>query len=390
MDPQTSAKLKIFHILGAVFTLVGSIVGAGILGIPYLMAQAGFLTGMLVIVAISIFFIYTYLNLGEIILRYEGEHQLPGLVGMYLGTNGKSVMFIAMLLAAYGSLISYYIASGDALVALLSGVFNLQGIFAEPLFYSTAFFLLSSIIILRGMRVIEDFELVITGFILLTVIFIFGLSFKSIDVSNLSNFSLTAIHIPYGGIFFALMGFNAVPEAIRMLNRRTRYVPIVLILGVLVPAFLYITFSLSVVGVMGSETQELGVLGMDSVLGPIAVIVGNIFILFSVATSFLAIGFAQKNVFSLDYNLPKMFSWFLACGIPFLIFLSIRNVAGFVDVLSFTGSVFGGVLVAMVLIISYMSKQKSRKDAPYNIPMNLPVLIILLTLLVFGMSTILF
>ncbi len=389
MDPQTSAKLRIFHITGAIFTLVGSIVGAGILGIPYLMSKAGFLTGLLIILLIVAFFIYTYLNLGEIILRYEGEHQLPGLVGMYLGQNGKSIMFIAMLMAAYGSLVSYYIASGDAVVSLLSHYFNLQGIFGEPLFYSSLFFVLASLVILKGMNIIEDFELVITGLIILTVVFIFGLSFRGIDSSNLGQFSLTTLHIPYGGIFFALMGFNAIPEAIRMLHRRVRYVPIVLILGVLIPAILYITFAVAIVGVMGPETQELGILGMDTVLGPVAIIAGNIFILFSVTTSFLAIGFAQKNVFSLDYNLPDLFSWFLACAIPFLVFLSIRNVAGFVDVMSITGSIFGGVLVGLVLIISYLSKNKSRKDAPYNIPMNLPVLIILLSLLVFGMATIL-
>ncbi|MFP4117293.1 MAG: aromatic amino acid transport family protein [Candidatus Woesearchaeota archaeon] len=390
MDPQTSTKLKIFHITGAIFTLVGSIIGAGILGVPYLMAEAGFLTGLLVIILIVAFFMYTYLNLGEIILRYEGEHQLPGLVGMYLGSNGKSIMFIAMLLAAYGSLISYYIASGDAVISLLSHIFELQGIFADPLLYSSIFFILMSLMILKGLNIIEDFELVITAFIILTIVFIFGLSFRSIDSSNLGQFSLTTLHIPYGGVFFALMGFNAIPEAIRMLHKRVKYAPLVLILGVLVPAILYIIFSIAIVGVMGPDTQELGILGMEDALGPIAIIAGNIFILFSVTTSFLAMGFAQKNVFSLDYNMPKTFSWFLACGIPFLIFLSIRNFAGFVDVMSVTGSLFGGVLVGMILIISYMSKNKSRKDAPFTIPMNLPVLICLLTLLFLGMVALLF
>ena len=52
------------HFYGAIATLVGCIIGAGVLGMPYVIAQAGFLTGMLAIVFLGIIVLFVYLYLG--------------------------------------------------------------------------------------------------------------------------------------------------------------------------------------------------------------------------------------------------------------------------------------------------------------------------------------
>jgi len=45
---------KNLPLVEAISILVGTIIGAGILGIPYVVAQAGFLTGMVVLVVLSV------------------------------------------------------------------------------------------------------------------------------------------------------------------------------------------------------------------------------------------------------------------------------------------------------------------------------------------------
>ncbi|MFW5852907.1 MAG: aromatic amino acid transport family protein [Nanoarchaeota archaeon] len=380
-----SKQFESIHFVGAIFTLVGTIIGAGILGIPYVFANAGFLTGMATIVVLAIFFIYLYLNLGEAILRTKGEHQLPGLAEKYLGEKGKLVLFFAMLMSTYGSLVAYILASGGAIFNLASGFFELQGIFANPLTYSTIFFLFLSFLIVKGLNVIEDSEILITGFLILSVLLIFVLSVSEVSTANLTTFNHSKLFLPYGAVFFAFMGFTAVPEAVRIMKRKQKCIPLVLTLAVLIPMAIYVIFSLSIVGVMGANTQELGTIGLEEIIGPGMLIIGNLFLLFSVATSFLAIGFAQETVFSLDYKSKKFTGWFISCGVPFLIFLAIRNKTGFVNILSISGAVFGGLMAILVALIAYKSKIKSEKKPIYHVPMNLPLLIIIIIFLFLGM-----
>jgi len=57
------------HTTEAIALLVGTIIGAGIFGIPYVIAQAGFLTGLITLGVLGTAVIILYLYLGEVILR---------------------------------------------------------------------------------------------------------------------------------------------------------------------------------------------------------------------------------------------------------------------------------------------------------------------------------
>ena len=64
--------------LGGLAVLVGTIIGAGILGIPYVVAKSGFVIGAVHIILIGIIMTIVMLYLGEITLRTKANHQLPG------------------------------------------------------------------------------------------------------------------------------------------------------------------------------------------------------------------------------------------------------------------------------------------------------------------------
>lgn len=75
------------------FTLSGTVIGAGILGLPYVFAKSGFLFGLFWLLVLGIITLYTFLCLGEISLRTKADHQLPGLAGKYLGKGGNGLCF---------------------------------------------------------------------------------------------------------------------------------------------------------------------------------------------------------------------------------------------------------------------------------------------------------
>ncbi len=93
----------------AMATLVGTVIGAGIFGIPYVIAKIGFLPGIFYLLILSALVLILNLIYGEIILRTHGDHQLTGYGEIYLGKRGKFLATLAIFTAAYGALLAYLI-----------------------------------------------------------------------------------------------------------------------------------------------------------------------------------------------------------------------------------------------------------------------------------------
>ena len=168
--------------------LVGTIIGAGILGLPYVVAQAGFWVGIANIVVIGFIVMLLYLYLGETILRTKGIHQLTGYAEKYLGGYGKWIMAGAMVFGTYGALIAYLIGEGQALSVIFGG---------EPLLYTLGFFVVVSVIIYSGLKKVAEAEMYMLPVIIFIVILVAVLSFKFIDAANLNNgFPIANIFIP--------------------------------------------------------------------------------------------------------------------------------------------------------------------------------------------------
>ncbi|MBU1704212.1 MAG: hypothetical protein KJ922_02520, partial [Nanoarchaeota archaeon] len=126
----------------AIATLIGFTIGAGILGIPFVIAKAGFVTGIIDIVLIGIAILFINLYIGEISLRTKGSHQLTGYADKYLGKWGKGLMTFSMIFGMYGALIAYTVKEGEFLFKVFSPLFG-----GNQIIYSLIFLVLASILI---------------------------------------------------------------------------------------------------------------------------------------------------------------------------------------------------------------------------------------------------
>ena len=133
------------------FTLTGTIIGAGILGLPYVFAQSGFLAGLFWLIVLGAVMIFVNLTLSETILRTKGKHQLSGYAEKYLGRWGKYAMFFAMLFGIYSALLAYLIGEGESLSKLLPGNIN-------PILLGIAFWLVMTLLLREGLRGLKKIE----------------------------------------------------------------------------------------------------------------------------------------------------------------------------------------------------------------------------------------
>ena len=144
---------KKLPLLEAISILVGTIIGAGILGIPYVVAQAGFITGLVILAVISFTVIMINLYLGEIVLSTKARHQLTGYAEKYLGKFGKYLMFGSVVFGFYGALLAYIIGEGQVLAALTGG---------NEMVYSLLFFMGASALVYIGLTIVQKFEFFMT------------------------------------------------------------------------------------------------------------------------------------------------------------------------------------------------------------------------------------
>lgn len=366
-------------LLVAAGTLIGLIIGAGVLGIPYVVAKAGFWTGIIVIIFLGLTSMLMNLYLGEITLRTKKIHQLPGYVEKYLGKSGKWLMSISLMITAYGALTSYLIGEGQAWGA----IFNVN-----PVYPMLIFFVLMSIPVFFGLRMITKVEVIINSLVILVILLIGIFALPYIDISNFSGFEVTKLIIPYGVVLFAFGGFAAIPDLRKILENDKKLLKKSIFIGSIIPLILYLIFAASIVGVTGINTTELSTIGLGNLIGGHMLLFGNLFAAFAMSTSFLLLGLALIWMYNLDYKMKKIYAFLLALSVPLIIALS--NFASFIQIIGITGTIAGGIESILIILTHRAAQKKSERKPEYSIKNYFIVSIILIIIYILGIISLLF
>jgi amino acid permease len=110
----------------------------------------------------------------------------------------------------------------------------------------------------------------------------------------------------------------------------------------------------------------------------------NLFAIFAMATSFLAIGLALKQMYNFDYNINKNISWGLAVIIPIAAFLI--GIKEFIPVLAIAGGVAGGLQGIMIVLMHHNAKKLGQRKPEFSIGDNKIISILLVLMFVAGMA----
>ena len=344
----------------ATAVLIGTIVGAGIFAIPYVVAQSGFLIGVIFLLLLTGVSLLIHLVYGEIVCRTKKKHRLVGYAERYLGKWGKKIVTISVLIGFYGSLLVYIIIGGDFLSTIFSPLIG-----GSTFIYSLIFFIIGALSVFIGLVLVERLELVMTLFLFLVVFLIFFSGLPHFDISNLKTINLGYFFLPYGVILWSLAGGAAIPEIKEVLKTDGKRYKKVIILGTIIPALLYLLFMFIVVGITGTATSPETIEGLIPFLGKGMIILGAIFGILASLTSFFIIGLCLKKVFWYDYKINKTLSWFLACSIPFIGFL--LGLREFIPIIGFLGVILGAVESTILILIYKKAKKFGDQKPEYSL-----------------------
>src|SRR3989344_8659560 len=104
----------------ALSTLIGTIVGAGMFGLPFAIVQSGLLLSLFYFLLLGVCVTYLHLFFGEVCLRTPGKHRLIGYAGLYLGSWAKGLVTFSTIAGTIGALLAFLIIGGGFLKILLS------------------------------------------------------------------------------------------------------------------------------------------------------------------------------------------------------------------------------------------------------------------------------
>jgi tyrosine-specific transport protein len=340
----------------ALAALLGTIIGAGILGIPFVVMKSGFSIGIIHLAVIGIIMALVMLYLGEIIQRTKSTHQLAGYAQKYLGSKGKKLMFFAVIFGIFSALLAYLIAEGNSLSYL---IFNSPN---YAFLMGLLFWLALSIIAYFGIDALKKGEAIGMLLVFATIILISIYFTSKIDINNLKYIVSSNFFIPFGVILFAYLGFSALPEISRILSPEKKSLQKIIILAYAIVFIVYAVFTAIVLGYKGAETPEIATIAL-----------GKPFILLGMITMFnayLALSMAMIDTLKLDFNKTKTTAWLYTAAVPMILFGLLQTIgqAAFTKVIGIGGAVSGGIAGILILLMIKKAKARSEIKPSYSIP----------------------
>ena len=337
----------------AITLMIGTVIGAGVFGIPYAISKSGFTLGLINIIFVGFIVTVMTLYMGEVVLRTKKKQQFVGLAEKYLGKYGKWLMFVSMAMGIYGALTAYLVGIGESLSFLFGG---------NPIFYSLLFFIIASPIILIGLRTILGVEFGLSTSLLIIFIAISLILLPKINIANLSYVNLSKAFYPYGVILFATLGYSVIPEVEMTLHNQKNKIMSAIVIAMVICIAVYTLFSFSTIGVYGKEISEIATKSLNGGLS----VLGTSVALLAMATGFLALSMVLKDVYHIDFKINKKISFAFVSLIPLAIILLLSP--SFVTVISLTGAYGGGLTGILCALMVKEARKKGEIKPKFVVP----------------------
>ncbi len=327
--------------------LIGTQVGAGILGLPYAASRVGMVPALFILLGVMLLLMSTALIILKLSAEMRGA-QMSTMAQKLLGNAGGWIMYLSILIMGFGAMLAYIAGMGSVFSSLL-GVNETIG--------AVIFWLLASAVIYLGLEASGKTELIMSFLMLVLFIGITASLFPYAKPENAMYAELGGILSMTGVAIFALGCHTIIPDIYRGIGdyKKTRNV---VILAFLIPTIIYAIFMISFLLVFGRNTPQIATQGLEILYGRLGKIVGNIIPLLAITTSYIGIGLAQQSNSKEFLKLKKSIAWSLTTIPPLVVYLA--GIKNFADVLAFAGDT-GDMMAFIILPVIMLAIKKYRE-----------------------------
>ncbi len=344
------------RIWSAARPLIGTMIGVGILGLPYAILQVGIGIGILELLLAALISFLVLRLYGDLVMIRGGKARFIQVIGRELGHLGTGIAAFAYIGATFGALLAFIIFGGQFLRVVTFPIFPMTITTASVVFFVVASFFTigGSLFVARAQKFL--IPLFIGLIVLLMIVAAPHMTVVHVLASASGNMS-----IPLGVMLFAFGGLSAVPEMRDILGKRSDLLPKSIIRASVIVPMVYTVFGIGILAVTGVATTENGILGLSAV-GKSLVLLACGIALLTTFNAYTNLATQLTNTFLYDLRMRFVSAWMTTASLPFALFL--MGAQRIASVLSITGGILSS-LTAIMMLIAY-ERARVSADLPKN------------------------
>ena len=355
--------------------VAGNGIGSGVMAIPFFVHKAGIIGAVIAFSFSFIVSVLLHMMIAEVLLTVKDNSNdiLEGF-NLYL-FKGKlkpflTVLFFILLVTVLMANLSAYI-SGTA--EILEGLLPLPGAIVKVLFY-----IFCAVIVLMGLHSVgfsEKITIVFMCFLLVPTIIV---SFLHRNGSGIEwTGGLDAFAAAFSMIMFSFSTIFAIPQIVELLDKDTVKIRKSIYLGIGLNFIM--SASVAVCAVLSSEeVTRIAIIGWADSVGGVVRILGSIFIVCAMMTSFWASGLAASEMVKIRTRLP-FFPSFCIATLPALLLTFFVN-SEFTNFLKVGGGAIA-MIISVMIIPTFIICMKGKKPQLLTKPgASLPCVIFVLVM----------
>lgn len=384
---MTAQAIERGSVLGGTLLIAGCCIGAGMLGLPVLSAQAGFQPSIVMFLVCWLFMLCTGLLLLEVNLWCGGNISMITMAERTLGNWGKVVSWLAFLFLFYSLMVAYVAASGSLITDFIG---DLTGHYWHHGVGGFLFCLLFGVLLYLGIGAVDWFNRLLMLGLIVTYVSLVVVGSSHVDPKLLQHRDWGAMTAVIPAVIISFGFHNLVPSLTTYFNGRAKPLIWTIVLGSAIPLVIYLIWEWIILGLVplqdfkiALDQGEIATEALKNAVGASWVVdVAQGFAFFAIVTSFLSVALSFVDFLADGLKVKKTprgkaLLIFLVLIPPFIcallyptIFLIALNSAG-----GYGAVILFGILPAlMVWKRRYQVKSDSLQIVPGGKPLLLAVI----------------
>lgn len=331
--------------------ITGYGVGGGVMSMPYLTEKTGFLLSMLILIAALLASYVLHLMIADLAVKSDEGGQIISCLSKFL-FRGKGKMaltilfFVLMALILCTNLAAYISGAEEILVELLP----VSGLLAKLIFYVAA-----AAVVLFGLKAVGVSEKIAVAviFALIGALAVASLFAEHHEIVWMGGSGKAALAY-FGMAMFAMSAFFSIPQAVEGLGGDKGKIKKAVFLGLFNNFVLIIVISACAL-LASAKVTEVAMVGWSAGIGSWAQIVGGIFTILAMLTTYWSISLALGSIVQEQTKLDTRVCWILAT-LPSLV-LSLLPLGGFMEFMRLAGGLIA-IMVAVMVVPAYRNARK--------------------------------
>ncbi|NGX51492.1 MAG: Tyrosine-specific transport protein [Chlamydiae bacterium] len=305
-----SSKANLLRVTSGTFLIAGTMVGAGMLGIPLVTSVSGFVPGVLITLLVWFFMYCTGLLFLEVTLWMADGSNVLSIAGRFFGRGGRLLSGGMFIFLYYCLLVAYYAAGAPLLAEAL-------GITPTSWLSFSLFGLLFATIVAIGPKFIDRANIMLSIGLVASWLILIGGGGDQVELPRLTYTKWSAMIFAMPVLFSAFGFHNIIPSLCTYLKRDKRALRIAVFWGSVIPLIVYLVWQWLIIGAIPREVIARTLAEGTPITSAFQLVTGEsyfalvarFFAFFAIVTSTLGVSFSMVDFLGDGFNVVHRTGW---------------------------------------------------------------------------------